>query len=120
MDKHYRFLEVESVNGIATITLRRTRFAEPEIIELTEEILQAAKDRSAPRVILDFEGKSPQCLYSIFLAKLVSIQRKLTAMNGGLRLCNCNSEVQDIFKACCLDQLFDMRGDCENPEQGWD
>lgn len=119
METSYRYVDFEIEEGVATISLKQNRLTEHEVIELSREILQMANDHDCPRVILDFENKNPQCLFSVFLAKLVGIQKQLEQMGGGLRLCHCNKYVMEIFDACRLSTIFDLRTECENPTEGW-
>ena len=50
-------------------------------------------------------------LYSVFLAKLVSLQRRLRDVNGALKLAGAGSTTRGIFEACRLEALFDFADD---------
>ena len=47
-------------------------------------------------------------VYSVFLARLVSLQRRVQAAGGALRLADLSPEAKEIFTVCHLDRLFEF------------
>lgn len=119
MVTEYRYIRVEPEENARCVMFRQQRMTEQEVLELGDEVLRMVDAEDCPRVVLDFASTTPECLYSVFLAKLVSLQRALEAKGGGLRLCSCNPQVVGVFRACCLDRIFTIAPDRAAALDGW-
>lgn len=106
MTRPYRYIAVEQRGDVFCTRLPHARLEEPMIHQLFGEMLDLITDSGCRKMALSLGPKSPECLYSIFLAKLISLQRLLREHQGELVLCHVQPAVRDIFTACCLDQLF--------------
>jgi hypothetical protein len=63
-------------------------------------------------MVLSLGPESPQVLFSVFLAKLVMIRRRLLESGGApLKLCDTTADVHGVFEACQLNNLFDFYPD---------
>ena len=111
MAKNYRHLVVERYGNVACVRLAKSRLDENEIHELALELIHLAREGGCPRVALCLGPQTPECLYSVFLAKLISLQRRLESLGGGLKLCQCTSQVIEILDACVLLDRFDIVAD---------
>lgn len=111
MPKSYRHLLVERHGDVACVRLARPRLDENEIHELALELIHLAREGGCPRIALSLGPQTPECLFSVFLAKLISLQRRLNEMGGGLKLCECTPQVIDILDACVLLDRFDIVAD---------
>ena len=59
-------------------------------------------------------GPEPlDCLYSVFMAKLVRIRRHALEQGGALKLCDVHPHTRRVFEACHLDKYFDFAPDQE-------
>jgi len=119
MTRPYRYIEVEQRGDIFCTRLRHTRLEEPMIYELFGEIRSLVADGGCRKMALSLGPESPDCLYSVFLAKLISLQRILRENQGELVLCHAQPAVRDIFAACCLDQLFHFLPDFDAAVAHW-
>src|SRR5262249_44636475 len=63
-------------------------------------------DAACPKLILRFGPRPVECMYSVFLAKLISIQRQLAEHDMALVLSEVPASVLGIFRACRLDSYF--------------
>jgi hypothetical protein len=84
---------------------------EPTIHEATGELRSLVIEEGCRKMALSLGPESPECLYSVFLARLIALQRVLREHQGELVLCHVQPAVRDIFAACCLDRLFDFAPD---------
>ena len=75
------------------------------------EQLDLAKAEACHGLALSLGPKSPECLYSVFLAKLYWVQRVLNEQGVGLVLCEVEPAVHAIFEACKLDEQFRFAAD---------
>jgi anti-anti-sigma factor len=106
MPPPYRHLEVEHRDDVWCVRLRNRRLDEQELAEMTGEIVGLVKAEGCRKLALSLGPEPPQFLYSVFLARLVSLQRLLRENAGALVLCELRPEVYRIFEACKLDGQF--------------
>ena len=108
MPASYPHIVVERYGSVACVRLARPRLDESEIYELSQEVLRLGREDGCPRIALSLGPRTPECLYSVFLARLISPERRLREAGGGLKLCECTPEVLDILEACVLRDRFDI------------
>lgn len=106
MTRPYRFLNVERRGDVFCTRLRQTQLDELMIHELADEFRRLIDDDGCRKLALSLGPDAPECLYSVFLAKLIALQRELREHQGALVLCHASPPVREIFAACALDQLF--------------
>src|SRR5215472_13624107 len=119
MSRPYRFIEVERRGDVFCVRLRQTRLDEMMIHELAGELRSLVLDDACRRMALSLGPGSPECLYSVFLAKLISLQRVLREHEGELVLCQVQPEVRHIVEACCLERLFQFLPDFDAAAAHW-
>jgi anti-anti-sigma factor len=119
MTRPYRHIEVERRGEVFCVRLRQARLDEPTIYELAGELRELVTEEGCRKMALSLGPDSPECMYSVFLAKLISLQRVLHEQGGELILCHVQSLVRDIFAACCLENLFCFRPDFEAAIAHW-
>lgn len=119
MTRPYRHIEVEMRGDAFCVRLLQTRLNEPVLYELASELRGLVVDGGCREMALSLGPKPPECLYSVFLAKLISLQRLLSERGGGLILCHASPVVHEIFAACCLDRLFHFLPDFEAAVVHW-
>ncbi len=110
MEHPYRHVDVERRGEVLCVRLRRPRLEEAEIHELADECLALVRD-GCRRMVLSLGPKSPECLYSVFLGKLLTLQRALREQGGELKLCDVSPHVLGIFEACQLQDYFEFHRD---------
>lgn len=115
----YRHLVVERHGDVAWARLARPRLDEHEIHEMSADLLRLGRDEGCPHIALSLGPETPECLYSVFLARLISLQRRLTEAGGGLKLCECAPQVLDILDACVLLDRFDIVADPKTALAQW-
>jgi hypothetical protein len=106
MTRTYRLITFERRGDACCARLRSFRLEEAAIHQLAEELLDVAKQEGCSKLALSFGQGTPQCLYSVFLAKIVTVQRHLRQQGGELVLCEVTPEVRSVFEACHLDKQF--------------
>ena len=111
MADSYRQIVVERHGNVACVRLAKPRLDENEVYELSRELHRLAKQDGCPRIALCLGPETPECLYSVFLAKLISLQRHLDEIGGALKLCQCTPQVLEILDVCVLLDRFDLVDD---------
>jgi hypothetical protein len=106
MTQPWQHIDVDQRGDVACVRLRRFRIEESEILELTNELMKLAATPVCKKIALSLGPRPPECLYSVFLAKLMTLQRRLADMGCTLLLCEVSPEVQAIFQVCHFAEYF--------------
>jgi anti-anti-sigma factor len=105
----YRHITVKRQNGVCCVRLRQHQMEEPAILEMADELLNLIHEQGCRKLALSLGPL--ECLYSVFLAKLVMIRRHLTERRGALKLCEVSPQTLEVFEACRLKEHFDFLPD---------
>jgi hypothetical protein len=116
---HYRFLQVEWRGDVCCVRLRKPRLEESEIYALSDELAALCTEHHSCKLALSLGPVPPDCLYSVFLAKLMTVQRVLREHNGDLVLCDVNPQVRATFEAVHLAQEFTFVADFNAAVAHW-
>jgi hypothetical protein len=100
----YSYLLVELYGDVACVRLVRTRLEEMELLEMGDELVHLASLQG--KLILLLGPERPDFLYSVFLAKLISVRNATRRRGGELVLCQVNPITYTVFEACRLDRAF--------------
>jgi hypothetical protein len=84
---------------------------EVDILEMADEVIDLIQKRGCRKMVLSLGPGQIECLYSVFLAKLVMIRRIIVEAGGALRISDATPETVDVFQACHLKELFDFTPD---------
>jgi anti-anti-sigma factor len=106
MPPPYRHLDVEKRENVWCVRMRNRRLDEAQLTEMADELVNLVKAEGCRRMALSLGPEPPQFLYSVFLARLVSLQRQLRERSGALVLCELRPDLHKIFEACRLDTQF--------------
>jgi hypothetical protein len=113
MDATFRHLVVAREPDGFRVRLRLRQIDEPAIHELAQELIRLGSEEGCRRVVLSLGPDAPECLYSVFLAKLVTVQRCLRERGARLALADVSPVVYSIFEACKLQDHFEFIRDAE-------
>jgi hypothetical protein len=105
MSAPYRFIEVEQHDVTFQVRLRQRHLPEMQLQDLFVELQSLIREEGCRRLNLSLEN-DPEFLYSVFLAKLITLQRVLREHGGELRLCHVSPQIYSIFEACKLERQF--------------
>ena len=111
MTRPHRLIHVERRGDVFCVRLHPSRLDEAMIHELSDELRGLVTNEGCRKMALSLGPESPECLYSVFLAKLITLQRVLREHDGELVLCHVQPAVRDIFEACRLEELFAFQPD---------
>ncbi len=106
MTPFYHHLQVERRGDVFCVRLRWPRIEETDIHEMADELAGLGRLQPCRGVAVSLGPHSPECLYSVFLAKLYWAQRILRESGVGLVLCDVSPAVRTIFEAVKLDDRF--------------
>ena len=103
-----RRLEVSEVGGVTVV-----RFVDRKILDVTNihelgrELFQLVEEQNRKKLLLNFS--SVEFLSSAALGKLITLDKKVKANGGKLKLSNIRTEIYEVFAITRLNKLFDIR-----------
>jgi hypothetical protein len=104
--ENFRFIDVERRGAAFCVRLKQLRLDEREVYQLAEELVTLVTRDGCRRMALSLGPEPPCCLYSVFLAKLVTLRRILREHDGELVLVDVGPIARSVFEAALLDRKF--------------
>jgi hypothetical protein len=108
--REFRHVLVERKGDISCVRLRKPNLEEQELYALAEELLSLVSEQNCRKMAISL-APPPSCLYSVFLAKLITVRRRMLEAGGAMVLCDASLAVHGVFAACQLHDYFDFAPD---------
>ncbi len=106
----YRRLEVNEVGDVTVVRFRDHKIVEDiNIQQLGQEMFQLVEVDNRDKLLLNFS--SVDFLSSAALGKLITLDKKMKAHGGTLKLSNIRPEIYEVFAITKLNRLFDIKDD---------
>ena len=106
MNLPYKQIALKHHGAIVSAHIRQRKLDEPGIELLGDELTQLIEQAGCRQLVLSLGPGTLECLYSVFMAKLVMVHRRLHDHQGALILCDVTPEVMSVFEACRLQNYF--------------
>ncbi|MCI0379039.1 MAG: hypothetical protein L0215_15635 [Gemmataceae bacterium] len=106
MERPYTQIEVTKHADVSCVRLRHAVYNEMALEELGAELGRLIDEDGCRKMVLNLGPEAPDCLYSVFLAKIANLQRRLQAAGGALALAQLSAFTKDIFRAAGLEKYF--------------
>jgi anti-sigma B factor antagonist len=104
----YRRLDVSEVGEVTVIRFRDHKIVEDiNIQELAQEMFQLVEKDHREKILLNFSAVD--FLSSAALGKLITMDKKVKAGGGVLKLSNIKPEIYEVFAITKLNRLFDIQ-----------
>ena len=112
MEKKRRLL-IEPHGDISVVQFMEKKILdELNIKDIGDELFDLVDTQNKTRLLLNFE--QVEYLSSAALGKLITLNKKIRAVEGELRLCRIHPDIAEVFRITKLDKLFDI---CETEEE---
>ena len=106
----YRRLTVSDVGDVTVVRfVDRKILDELNIQELGQELFQLVEEDNKSRLLLNFQHV--EFLSSAALGKLITLDKKVKAHGGKMKLSNIRPEIYEVFAITKLNKLFDIKDD---------
>lgn len=106
----HRRLEVSEVGDVTVVRfVDRKILDEASIQDLGNELFQLVEQENRSRLVLNFS--KVDFLSSAALGKLITLDKKVKARSGKLKLSNIHPEIYQVFAITKLNKLFDIKKD---------
>ena len=103
-------LDVSEVGDVTVVHFRDQRIIEDlGIQEMGQELFHLVEGEDRKKLVLNFS--SVGFMSSAALGKLITLDKKVKAKGGVLKLCNIRPEIYEVFAITRLDRLFDIKKD---------
>ncbi|MFO0011841.1 MAG: STAS domain-containing protein [Planctomycetota bacterium] len=104
----YRRINVVEDAGVSIVNFIDKKIVDSATIEqLGEELNSLVTVEKKNMILLNFEGV--EFMSSAALNKLISLNSKVKASGGRLKLCGLRNEIKEVFTITRLDRVFDLR-----------
>jgi anti-sigma B factor antagonist len=106
----YRRLDVNEVGDVTVVRFRDHKIIdEINIQELGQEMFHLVEGENRGKLLLNFS--SVEFLSSAALGKLITLDKKVKAHGGIMKLSNIRAEIYEVFAITKLNRLFDIKDD---------
>jgi anti-sigma B factor antagonist len=107
MTQGNRRLDIEEVNGVTIARFTDKKILDESNIQIIgNQLFNLVDEDHRQKIILDFTNV--EYLSSAALGKLITMDKKVKAAGGKLRLCSIRSDIKEVFKITRLDKLFQI------------
>jgi anti-sigma B factor antagonist len=106
----HRHLEFTEVGDVTVVRLTDRKVVdETNIQELGRELFALVEEENRKNLVLNFSAVG--FLSSSALGKLITLEKKVKAAGGKLRLSNIRPEIYEVFAITKLNKLFEIKDD---------
>lgn len=107
-----RRIEVEEVGDVSVVRFVDKKILDEQNIQVIgEQLFGLIDDEGKRKILLDFSAVD--YLSSAALGKLITLNKKVRAVNGQLKLCNIKPEIYVVFEITSLNKVFPIFDDQE-------
>ena len=105
-----RRIDVEQIGDVTV-----ARFTDKKILDenniqvIGNQLFGLVEEEGRKKIVLDFSNV--EYLSSAALGKLITMDKKVKAAGGKLRLCSIRPEIFEVFMITKLNKLFDIKED---------
>jgi anti-sigma B factor antagonist len=106
----YRHITVHPVGEVNVVRfLDKKILDELSIQELGQELFQLVEQEKHAKLVLNFFNV--EFLSSAALGKLITLEKKVKAQSGKVKLSNIRPEIYEVFAITKLNKLFEIKDD---------
>jgi anti-sigma B factor antagonist len=118
MTQGNRRLDIEEVNGVTIARFTDKKILDESNIQIIgNQLFNLVDEDHRQKIILDFTNV--EYLSSAALGKLITMDKKVKAAGGKLRLCSIRSDIKEVFKITRLDKLFQILDSRDKAVEGF-
>ncbi|MCA8985342.1 MAG: STAS domain-containing protein [Planctomycetaceae bacterium] len=113
-----RRINVEEVGNVTIASFVDKKILdENNIQQIGSQLFALVEEDGRKRIVLDFSNV--EYLSSAALGKLITMDKKVKANAGKLRLCAIRPDIYEVFAITKLNKLFDIKDTQEDALQGF-
>jgi anti-anti-sigma factor len=104
----FQQIDVERRGNVHCVRLKKPQLNEADQLRLGEELAQLIDEEDCRRLALSLGNDQLDCLYSMFLGKLVGTRRTIQEQGGHMHLAEVGPASYGVLKTCRLTDLFEI------------
>jgi hypothetical protein len=113
MSLDFELIRVELRGQVHCVRLSKHRLNEADQVRFGDELARLIAEGNCRRLVLGLGHDELDCLYSLFLGKLVSTRRLLLELGGHMHLAEVGPASLGVLNTCRLTDLFDIHADMD-------
>src|SRR5262249_8666465 len=118
MTQGNRRLDIEEVNDVTVARFTDKKILDESNIQIIgNQLFNLVDEDHRQKIVLDFTNV--EYLSSAALGKLITMDKKVKAAGGKLRLCSIRSDIKEVFKITRLDKLFTIVDNRDKAVEGF-
>lgn len=117
MKPSHPLLDVERKGNVFCVRLLHTRIEDEQIEDLGAELGRLIDEENARKVVFNLGPGDLDCLISVFLAKLVALERRLRDHGGALALAHLSPDTREVFRIAGIEKFFHFYPDQQSAVQ---
>ena len=105
-----RHVEIEKQGEVFVVCFQSSKILDDLVIEnVAQDLYQLAEGDECTNLLLNFSNV--EFLSSSMLGKLISLNKRMKAKAGRLKLCELKPQIMKLFTLTGLNKLFDIQDD---------
>ena len=117
MQDRYKFIAFDCRDGVFCVRLQNARVEDHQMEDLGAELAALIDEENGRKIVLSLGPEEPDWLISVFLAKLINLQRRLAGIGGVLVLAHVSQHTRDIFRVAGIEKFFHFYPDQQSALQ---
>jgi anti-anti-sigma factor len=106
MLRPYHFIAYELIGEVYCVRLQDARIEHHDLDDLSAELGRLIDEENCRKMVLNLGPEEAEYLLSVFLAKLMNLQRRMEGMGGGLTLAHASEQTRTIFRLAGIEKFF--------------
>ena len=111
MDRPYEYIAFRDQAGVFCVRINNHRLREVDMEQLGTELNRLIDERDCHKMVLSLGPGDFECLYSVFLGKLIHLQQRLASIGGAMVVAEASENTMGVFRATGLDKHFQFFAD---------
>ncbi len=111
MQRLYELIVIERDGEVFCVRLKNARVADDQMENLGAELGRVVDADGCRQMVLCLGPEEPDCLISIFLAKMINLQRRLEGIGGAFALAEVSEYTRNIFRIAGIERFFHIYPD---------
>ncbi|MSU78144.1 MAG: anti-sigma factor antagonist [Gemmataceae bacterium] len=117
MQRSYDYIAFDRVGEIFRVNLTKTQIEDHHMGDFGAELARLLDEENCKKMVLQLGPADPDFLVSVFLAKLINLQRRLTSAGGALALSDLSETTRDMFRIAGIEKYFRFYPDQQSAVQ---
>ncbi len=117
MQRSYDYIAFDRVGEIFRVNLIKTQIEDHHMGDFSAELARLLDEENCKKMVLQLGPGDPDFLVSVFLAKLINLQRRLNSAGGALALSDLSETTRDMFRIAGIEKYFRFYPDQQSAVQ---